>query len=150
MSGCSSATPASAWPRTWWPRHSSVPYGTGGTILAVEDQTDVRLYSVEMLRELGYRVPGAPDGAAGLRMIDAHREIALLFTDVGLPGGMNGRQLAEAALRRRASLKVQFASFYAQNAIVHHGRLDPGVHLIAKPFTVSALAAKIRSMLDEP
>jgi CheY-like chemotaxis protein len=85
-----------------------------------------------------------------LRLIDAHRDITLLFTDVGLPGGMNGRQLADEALRRRPALKVLFTSGYARNAIVHHGRLDPGVHLITKPFTFSALAAKIRGVLDEP
>ena len=63
-----------------------------------------------------------------LRVLDAHREIALLFTDVGLPGGMNGRQLADEALRRRPDLKVLFTSGYARNAIVHNGRLDPGVN----------------------
>jgi PAS domain S-box-containing protein len=132
------------------PSAPTVPLGKGETILVVEDQADVRNYSVEMLRELGYRVLDAPDGRSGLRMIDAHRDIALLFTDIGLPGGMNGRQLADEALRRRAALRVLFTSGYAQNAIVHHGRLDPGVQLITKPFTFSGLALKVRSVLDEP
>jgi len=101
-----------------------------------------------MLRELGYRVIEAPDGPTGLRLLDAHREIYLLFTDVGLPGGMNGRQLAEEAQRRNAGLKVLFMSGYARNAIVHHGRLDPGVELLLKPFTYQGLAAKIRHVLD--
>ena len=101
-----------------------------------------------MLRELGYRVIEAPDGPSGLRLLDAHRDIKLLFTDVGLPGGINGRQLAEEAQRRKASLKVLFMSGYARNAIVHHGRLDPGVELLLKPFTYQGLAAKIRHVLD--
>jgi PAS domain S-box-containing protein len=132
------------------PAADAIPRGKGETILVVEDQADVRLYSVEMLTELGYRVLDAPDGPSGLRVLDAHRDLALLFTDVGLPGGMNGRQLADEALRRRPALKVLFTSGYARNAIVHHGRLDPGVQLITKPFAFAALAAKVRSVLDEP
>jgi PAS domain S-box-containing protein len=132
------------------PAVPAVPRGEGETILVVEDQPDVRSYSVEMLRELGYRVLDAPDAHTGLQLLDAHREIALLFTDIGLPGGMNGRQLADEALRRRPTLKVLFTSGYARNAIVHHGRLDPGVQLITKPFTFSGLAAKVRGVLDEP
>jgi PAS domain S-box-containing protein len=128
---------------------ASVPQGKGETILVVEDEPDVRSFTVEMLRELGYRVIEAPDSASGLRSLEAHREINLLFTDIGLPGAMNGRQLAEEAQRRRASLKVLFTTGYARNAIVHHGRLDPGVQLILKPFTYQALAAKLRRVLDD-
>ena len=102
-----------------------------------------------MLRELNYRVLEAPDGQAALLSLDANREIALLFTDVGLPGGMNGRQLADEARRRRPDLKILFTSGYARDAIVHHGRLDPGVELLVKPFTFASLAAKIRRILDE-
>jgi PAS domain S-box-containing protein len=130
------------------PAAVSVPQGKGETILVVEDEADVRSSAVDMLRELGYRVIEAPDGSGGLRQLDAHREINLLFTDVGLPGGMNGRQLADEAQRRRAGLKVLFMSGYARNAIVHHGRLDPGVELIVKPFTYAGLAAKVRRVLD--
>jgi CheY-like chemotaxis protein len=90
----------------------------------------------------------AADGAAGLRLLDAEPAIALLFSDVGLPGGMNGRQLADRARQRRPDLKVLYATGYARNAIVHQGRLDPGVQLIAKPFTYAALARKIREVLD--
>jgi PAS domain S-box-containing protein len=129
---------------------AAIPRGKGETVLVIEDQPDVRLYSVEMLRELGYHVLDAQDGPSGLRMIDAHRDIALLFTDIGLPGGMNGRQMADEALRRRPALKVLFTSGYARNAIVHHGRLDPGVQLLTKPFTFSGLAVKVRGVLDEP
>jgi PAS domain S-box-containing protein len=127
---------------------TSIEGANGETILVVEDDPDVRSFTVDMLRELGYRVVDAPDGSSGLRQLDAHQEIELIFTDVGLPGGMNGREFADEALRRRAGLKVLFTTGYAQNAVVHHGRLDPGVELITKPFTYAALAAKIRRVLD--
>jgi CheY-like chemotaxis protein len=127
----------------------SVPRADGETILLVEDDTDVRSFTVEVLRELGYRVIEASDGPSGLRMLDAHSEITLLLTDVGLPGGINGRQLADEARRRKPGLKVLFASGYARNAIVHHGRLDPGVELIMKPYTYAALATKVRRVLDD-
>jgi signal transduction histidine kinase/CheY-like chemotaxis protein len=117
-------------------------------ILVVEDDDGVRTFSVEMLRELGYRVMEAADGQAALKMLDGDAAIHLLFTDVGLPGGMNGRQLADAAVRRRPDLKVLFTSGYTRNAIVHGGRLDAGVALIGKPFTYSALAEKVRQVLD--
>jgi PAS domain S-box-containing protein len=126
----------------------SVPRADGETILMVEDEAGVRRFAVEMLRELGYRVLDAPDGATGLRTLDAHPEITLLFTDVGLPGGMNGRQMADEALRRRPDLKVLFTSGYTGDAIVHHGRLDPDVRLIVKPFTFDGLATKLRRVLD--
>ncbi|WP_395678476.1 response regulator [Inquilinus sp.] len=118
------------------------------TILVVEDDDDVRSHSTGILRELGYAVVEAPEGRTALRAIKQHPEISLLFTDVGLPGGMNGRQLAEAARRARSDLKVLFTTGYARNAIVHDGRLDPGVQLITKPFTYAALATKLRDVLD--
>ena len=77
-----------------------------------------------------------------------HPEIRLLFTDIGLPGGMNGRQLADEARKRRPNLRVLFTTAYARNAIVHDGRLDPGVELLPKPYTQSALAAKVRDIID--
>jgi signal transduction histidine kinase len=120
----------------------------GETILVVEDDDDVRANSVQSLRELGYRVIPARDGAEALRVLELHPSIRLLFTDVGLPGGQNGRQLADEARRIRPELKVLFTTGYARNAIVHHGRLDPGVELIAKPYTYVALAEKIRNVLD--
>jgi len=122
---------------------------TGETVLVVEDDADVRSYSADILRDLGYRVVEAPEGPAALALLDAEPAIRLLFTDVGLPGGLNGRQLADAARRRRPDLKVLFTTGYARNAIVHQGRLDPGVELIVKPFTAAALAAKIRQVLHE-
>jgi len=119
------------------------------TILIVEDDDDVRAHSIDVLSELGYRVLDAPNGAAALDILDRNPDISLLFTDVGLPGGMNGRQLAEEARRRRPKLSVLFTTGYAKNAIVHDGRLDPGVQLITKPFTYAALASKIRDIVED-
>jgi len=118
------------------------------TILVVEDDADVRSHTTGILRELGYAVVEAPEGRTALKALEQHPEISLLFTDVGLPGGMNGRQLAEAARRARSDLKVLFTTGYARNAIVHDGRLDPGVQLITKPFSYAALATKLRDVLD--
>ncbi len=117
------------------------------TILVVEDEEGVRTFTVEMLRELGYRVVDAADGNAALALIDADPAIRLLFTDVGLPGGMNGRELADEVLKRRPGLRILFTSGYTRNAIVHGGRLDVGVALLSKPFTYTALAEKVREVL---
>ena len=114
----------------------------------VEDDEDVRTYSTETLRELGYLVLEAANAREALKMMQAHPEVSLLFTDVGLPGGMNGRQLAQEARIRRQNLKVLFTTAYARNAIVHEGRLDPGVELLTKPFTQAALGEKLRDILD--
>jgi signal transduction histidine kinase len=118
-------------------------------VLVVEDEEDVRGFTVDMLRELGYGVMEAEDGRAALRLLETTPTVRLLFTDVGLPGGLNGRQLADAARRLRPNLRVLYTTGYARNAIVHHGRLDPGVALIAKPFTFMALATKVRSLFDD-
>jgi CheY-like chemotaxis protein len=100
------------------------------------------------LRELGYRVLEAPNAAAALAVLEREDDIDLLFTDVVMPGGVNGRQLADEAVSRRPGLKVLFTTGYTRNAIVHHGRLDAGVQMISKPFSFDELAAKIRSLLD--
>ena len=118
-------------------------------VLVVEDEDSVRAHSVDMLGELGYRVYEASTGAAALQVLAQHPEISLLFTDVGLPGGMNGRQLADAACAGRPDLAVLFTTGYARNAIVHDGRLDPGVRLIPKPFTYAQLAKALRSIFDK-
>jgi PAS domain S-box-containing protein len=127
---------------------AAVPRGSGETILIVEDDPNVRSFAVEVVRELGYEVLEAPNAAVGLSLMDRHANIDLLFTDVGLPGAMNGRQLADEARQRRTKLKVLFTSGYPNNAIVHHGRLDPGVQFITKPFTYFGLAGKLRQILD--
>jgi PAS domain S-box-containing protein len=118
----------------------------GETILLVEDDPNVREFVVGALSYLGYRVLDAPNGQLALGVLDAHPEIVLLFTDVGLPG-LNGRQLATEAQRRRPHLKVLFTTGYARNAIVHHGILDVGVELLVKPFTSESLASKLRQIL---
>ena len=118
------------------------------TILVVEDDRDVRAYLVEILRDLNYRVLSAHDAVSALGLIEnAEIRIDLLLTDVVLPG-MNGRQLAEQAKNRRPDLKVLFTTGYSRNAIVHQGRLDPGVAMIQKPITQERLAARVRDLLD--
>ncbi len=128
---------------------SLLPGDSGVLVLVVEDDDDVRAYSIQSVRELGYQVLEARSGAVAVELLCQYPAINLLFTDVGLPGGMNGRQLAEAAARLRPDLPVLFTTGYARNAIVHGGRLDPGLHLITKPFTRQALAAKLREVLDQ-
>jgi PAS domain S-box-containing protein len=118
------------------------------SILVVEDDDDVCLFTSEILRELGYRVISAHDARAALDALDQETNISLLFTDVGLPHGVNGRQLADIATHRRPGLKVLFTTGYARNAIVHHGRLDPDVELVLKPFTQAELAKRVRRILD--
>ena len=90
----------------------------------------------------------AETARSALQVLDTRPEIRVLFTDVGLPGGMNGRQLVEEARKRRPDLKVLFTTGYARNAIVHDGRLDPGVELITKPFSQAALAGKLRDIIE--
>jgi PAS domain S-box-containing protein len=117
-------------------------------ILVVEDDADVRAYTVEILRELGYRVLEAPDGPAALRLIERRDQpIDLLFTDVVMPE-MSGRELVEHARMLRPGLPVLYTSGYTRDAIVHDGRLDPGIEMIAKPFTYQALATRLRELLD--
>ena len=126
-----------------------VPHGRRDElVLVVEDDDEVRALTVETLRQLGYGVVEAANGSDALRVLEAHRDVRLLFTDVGLPGGVNGRALAEAARRLRPDLKVLYTTGYARNAIVHHGRLDPDVELIGKPFSYAALALKVRAILE--
>jgi PAS domain S-box-containing protein len=118
------------------------------TILVVEDDDDVRAYTVDCLRELGYRVLEAHDGPSALRLLERQESpVDLLFTDVVMPA-MTGRELADAARKRQPHLRALYTSGYTRNAIVHAGRLDPGVDMIAKPFTFEALAEKVRDVLD--
>jgi len=117
------------------------------TVLVVEDDSLVRRFATDLLSGLGYRVYAAEHGAMALELLREHGDIELLFTDVVMPGGMNGRQLADAALKLRPDLKVLFTSGYTENAIVHHGRLDRGVQLLAKPYRAVDLAQKMRAVL---
>jgi signal transduction histidine kinase/CheY-like chemotaxis protein len=120
------------------------------TILVVEDDEALRALSVETLTELGYRTLQAGDGPAALEVLRGEENVDLMFSDVVMPGGLNGRQLAAEAVRIRPNLKVLFTTGYTRNAIVHHGRLDAGVELIGKPFSLGGLGRKIRDVLDKP
>jgi PAS domain S-box-containing protein len=123
--------------------------GNDEAILIVEDDEHVRALAAETLRELGYRVIEAGDGPAAINVLESDARIDLLFTDVVLPGGMTGAQIAARARELRGSgLKVLYTTGYARNAIFHHGRLDPGVQLITKPFDLSELATKVRDVID--
>jgi signal transduction histidine kinase len=119
----------------------------GESILVVEDDADVRVYVVETLRGLGYDVIEAGGAEEALALMDRHQSISLLLTDVVMPG-QNGRRLADAARQRQASLKVLYMTGYSRNAIVHQGRLDPGVELLQKPLTSEQLASAVRKVLD--
>jgi CheY-like chemotaxis protein len=119
----------------------------GETILVVEDDEDVRNFTRIALISLGYRVYEASDAVWGLEMLAEYPQIALLLSDVGLPG-MNGRRLAEEAYARRPEIKVLYTTGYARNAIVHHGLVDPGVNLLPKPYTIQALGRKVRQVLE--
>jgi two-component system NtrC family sensor kinase len=129
---------------------AAMPESAGGNerVLVVEDDPQVNKLAVETLEERGYHVLSAPDGPTALAMLDAAPQIDLLLTDVVLPNGMNGRQLSDEVLRRRPDIKVLFVTGYTRNAIIHHGRLDPDIDLLTKPFTADALTRKIRQILD--
>jgi signal transduction histidine kinase/CheY-like chemotaxis protein len=118
-----------------------------GTILVVEDDEMVRRISVDALEDAGYAVIHSEDARRGLALLNGHPEIDMLFTDVVLTGGMNGRALAEEAIKMRPGLKVLFTTGYTQNAIVHQGRLDEGINFIGKPFSAAALVSKVQAIL---
>jgi len=134
------------------PAHRPPAQPTGGseTILVVEDNRNVRDYVAGQLRRLGYQVIEAANGVYALALLERAPEVELLFTDVVMPGGMNGRELADEACRRRPGLKVLFTTGYTESAIVHQGRLDPGVELLGKPYSRHDLARKVRAVLDGP
>ena len=146
--------------RLYFPRTGAtdeVPYETpqeieprGGSehILVVEDDDQVRTYVTNLLKSLGYRVTAARSGAEALDILTEYQDIDLLFTDVVMPGGINGRQLSEQALSIHPDMKVLFTSGYSENAIIHNGRLDKGVQLISKPYHREQLALKLREILD--
>ncbi len=124
-----------------------LPGAADEIILVVEDEVRVRELTVAALRDLGYTVIHASNGPAALRQLDAHPEVALLFTDIVMPD-MNGRVLADEAHRRRPRLKVLFTTGYTRSAVVHNGVLDPGVDLLGKPYSVEQIATKVRQVLD--
>jgi DNA-binding response OmpR family regulator len=122
--------------------------GKGETVLLIEDEHTLRDIVEEVLRDAGYRVLTAQDGPAGLQILDSDKRIDLLVTDVGLPGGLNGRQVADAARVGRPGLKVLFITGYANTAAVGNGQLDHGMEVLTKPFEISAFANKVRTLID--
>jgi CheY-like chemotaxis protein len=130
------------------PSEDAAEYSGSERILVVEDDELVRTHVTAQLRDLGYRVVAVKNGPEALEALRQIADIDLLFTDVVMPGGLNGRQLAEEALRLRPGLPVLFTSGYTENAIVHHGRLDPGVNLLNKPYRRRDLATKVRKALS--
>jgi PAS domain S-box-containing protein len=127
---------------------TDAPRGEGETVLVVDDEPTVRMLVTETLADLGYNAIEAEDGAAGLKVLNSGARVDLLVTDVGLPGGLNGRQVADAARALRPDLKVLFITGYAENAVLSHGHLDPGMHVLTKPFAMDALASRIRQLIE--
>lgn len=118
------------------------------TVLVVDDETAVRALVCEVLAELGYRILEAEVGSVALNILQSGQTIDLLITDVGLPGGMNGRQLADAARLLRPTLKVLFVTGYAENAALGQGTLDPGMHVLTKPFSIPTLSVRVKELLE--
>jgi PAS domain S-box-containing protein len=118
------------------------------TVLVVDDEPTVRRVVMTQVEELGFRVLAAANGAQALQALEADSTVSLLITDVGLPGGMNGRQVAERARTHRPQLKVLFITGYAENAALSHGHLEPGMHVMTKPFDLESLARKVRDLTD--
>ena len=129
------------------PIADAAPAVGGETILVVDDEPAVRMVVTEVLGELGYAVMEAEDGAAALHVLQSDAEIDLLVTDIGLPAGMNGRELADAARAVRPGLKTLFITGYAGNAAIGVGMLEAGMEILAKPFASDALMAKVRTLL---
>ncbi len=121
--------------------------GHGDTVLVVDDEESIRMLITDVLEAAGYRVLAAAEGASGLKILQSNARIDLLITDVGLPGGINGRQLADAARTTRPKLKVLFVTGYAENAVVGNGHLDAGMAVITKPFPMTTLAARVREII---
>jgi signal transduction histidine kinase len=123
------------------------PSGDGEVVLVIDDEPTIRMLIADVLEELGYSIMEASDGPSGMRVLQSDARIDLLITDVGLPNGMNGRQVADAARQMRPNLKVLFITGYAENAVVGNGHLGKGMQLIAKPFEMNALVRKIRELV---
>ena len=123
--------------------------GQGETVLIVDDEPSVRMLVTEVLEDLGYTAIEAADSVAGLKVLHSDVRIDLLVTDVGLPGGMNGRQMADAGRERRPDLKVLFITGYAENAVLGNGHLHPGMQVLTKPFVLETLATRIKDLIAE-
>ena len=129
-------------------RPAEAASGNGEVVLIVDDEATIRMLVAEVLAGAGYASVEAADGAAALRILQTDDRIDLLVTDVGMPGGMNGRQVADAARLLRPGLKVLFITGYAENAAVGNGHLEPGMALLTKPFAMDLLATKVRGLIE--
>ena len=127
---------------------AAVERGEGEIVLVVDDEVLLRMLMVDVLQDNGYRALEAVDGPSALKILESDARIDLLITDVGLPGGVNGRQVADAARRTRPDLKVMFITGYAENAVVGNGHLSPGMEILTKPFEIAAFGQKVRDMID--
>ncbi|MBC7490878.1 MAG: response regulator, partial [Novosphingobium sp.] len=128
-------------------RPEAPPSDQGEVVLVVDDEPAVRALVVDVLADLGFSAIEAEDGHAGLAVLKSPQRIDLLITDVGLPKGMNGRQLADAARGRRPDLKVLFITGYAENAVIGNERLAAGMHILTKPFAIDTLSERIRDLI---
>ena len=120
----------------------------GETVLVVDDEATVRMFISAVMGDLGYATLEAADGAEALKVLQSGARIDLLLTDVGLPGGMNGRQVADAGRQVRPGLRVLFVTGYAENAVLSHGHLDPGMHVLTKPFEIDTLARRVKEIIE--
>jgi CheY-like chemotaxis protein len=148
--------------RLYVPRHGAEPEdedaqpdlehapraGTGETVLIVDDEPTVRMLVTEVLEDLGYSAIEAAESVSALKVLRSDVRIDLLITDVGLPGGMNGRQMVDVAREARPGLKVLFITGYAENAAIAKGFLQPGMEMITKPFDLDNLSQRIRQMVS--
>jgi len=123
--------------------------GQGETVLVIDDEPAVRMLIIEVLEDLGYTALQEADGASGLQVLQSNQQIDLLVTDVGLPGGINGRQVADAGRSLRPDLKVLFITGYVHDATLWEEQLEPGMHLLTKPFSMSALTQRIKRIITE-
>nr|WP_050990399.1 PAS domain-containing protein [Pseudomonas sp. M47T1] len=121
--------------------------GGGGTILVVDDEPTVRMLLTEVLSDLGYTLVEAADSVGGLKVLRSDVPIDMLITDVGLPGGMNGRQMADAAREVRPGLRTLFITGYAESAAIGEGQLEPGMHVLTKPFAIDVLTSRVRELM---
>lgn len=117
-------------------------------MLVVDDEPTVRMLVADVLQDLGYTAIEAADGAGGLRILQSDARVDLLVSDVGLPGGMNGRQMVDAAREHRPDLRVLFITGFAENSLLNNGQLEPGMAVLTKPFAVDALAGRVRELIS--
>ena len=130
------------------PADAAIEADAGEVVLVIDDEPSVRMLVCDALGDLGYHCLEAGDGPAGLRILETKARIDLLVTDVGLPGGLNGRQVADAARELRPDLKILFVTGYAENAVLNHGHIAHGMEVLTKPFAVDELRRRVATLLQ--